>query len=148
MLKATQSAESADLIVFNGKIATQDDRQSFVTALAVKDGRILAAGSAAEVMRHARGDTLHIDLNGRTVIPGLNDSHLHVIRGGLNFNLELRWDGVSTLAEALRMLRRQVLRTRRSGCASSAAGPNSSSPKSVGRRWPSSTRSRPTRRCS
>jgi len=54
VLKATQSAESADLIVFNGKIATQDDRQSFVTALAVKDGRILAAGSAAEVMRHAR----------------------------------------------------------------------------------------------
>ena len=111
MLKATQSAQSADLIVFNGKIATQDDRQSFVTALAVKDGRILAAGSAPEVMRHARSDTLHIDLNGRTVIPGLNDSHLHVIRGGLNFNLELRWDGVSTLAEALRMLRRQVLRT-------------------------------------
>ncbi|WP_260433859.1 amidohydrolase [Burkholderia sp. Bp8998] len=111
VLRATQSAESADLIVYNGKIATQDDRQSFVTALAVKDGRILAAGSGHEVMRHAHDDTLHIDLNGRTVIPGLNDSHLHVIRGGLNFNLELRWDGVSTLAEALCMLRRQVLRT-------------------------------------
>ncbi|RQR45843.1 amidohydrolase [Burkholderia sp. Bp9140] len=111
MLRATQSAESADLIVYNGKIATQDDTQSFVTALAVKDGRILAAGSGHEVMRHARDDTLHIDLNGRTVIPGLNDSHLHAIRGGLNFNLELRWDGVSTLAEALCMLRRQVLRT-------------------------------------
>ncbi|CAB3771424.1 amidohydrolase [Burkholderia puraquae] len=111
MLKVTQSAESADLIVYNGKIATQDDTRSFVTALAVKDGRILAAGSGHEVMRHVRDDTLHIDLNGRTVIPGLNDSHLHVIRGGLNFNLELRWDGVSTLAEALCMLRRQVLRT-------------------------------------
>ncbi|WP_241021123.1 amidohydrolase [Burkholderia sp. Ac-20344] len=111
VLRATQSAESADLIVYNGKIATQDDRQSFVTALAVKDGRILAAGSGPEVMRHVRDDTLHIDLNGRTVIPGLNDSHLHVIRGGLNFNLELRWDGVSTLDEALGMLRRQVLRT-------------------------------------
>ncbi len=111
MLRATQCAESADLIVYNGKIATQDDTQSFVTALAVKDGRILAAGSGHEVMRHAREHTLHIDLNGRTVIPGLNDSHLHVIRGGLNFNLELRWDGVPTLAEALCMLRRQVLRT-------------------------------------
>ncbi|WP_278651122.1 amidohydrolase [Burkholderia lata] len=111
MLNATESAESADLIVYNGKIATQDDRQSFVTALAVKDGRILAAGSGHEVMRHARGDTLRVDLNGRTVIPGLNDSHLHMIRGGLNFNLELRWEGVSTLATALCMLRRQVLRT-------------------------------------
>ncbi|CAB3963933.1 MULTISPECIES: amidohydrolase [Burkholderia] len=111
MLKATESAESADLIVFNGKIATQDDRQSFVAALAVKHGRILATGNGHEVMRHAGADTRRIDLNGRTAIPGLNDSHLHVIRGGLNFNLELRWDGVPTLAEALGMLRRQVLRT-------------------------------------
>ncbi|KVE24392.1 amidohydrolase [Burkholderia singularis] len=111
MLKATQSAEAADLIVWNGKIATQDDRRSFVTALAVKNGRILATGSGREVVRHACADTLSIDLNGRTVIPGLNDSHLHVIRGGLNFNLELRWDGVPTLADALGMLRRQVLRT-------------------------------------
>ncbi|KVC45654.1 amidohydrolase [Burkholderia diffusa] len=111
MLETTAFAEAADLIVHNGKIATQDERQSFVTALAVKDGRILATGSGQDVMRHARDGTLRIDLNGRTVIPGLNDSHLHAIRGGLNFNLELRWDGVPTLADALGMLRRQVLRT-------------------------------------
>lgn len=111
VLETTASAEAADLIVYNGKIATQDARQSFVTALAVKDGRILATGSGHDVMRHARDGTLRIDLNGRTVIPGLNDSHLHAIRGGLNFNLELRWDGVPTLADALCMLRRQVLRT-------------------------------------
>ncbi|WP_175919842.1 amidohydrolase [Burkholderia pyrrocinia] len=111
VLRATESAEAADLIVYNGKIATQDAKRSFVTALAVRDGRVLATGTGPEVMRHARADTLRIDLNGRTVIPGLNDSHLHVIRGGLNFNLELRWDGVPTLADALCMLRRQVLRT-------------------------------------
>lgn len=111
MLRATESAEVADLIVYNGKIATQDAKRSFVTALAVRDGRVLATGTGPEVMRHARACTRRIDLNGRTVIPGLNDSHLHVIRGGLNFNLELRWDGVPTLADALRMLRRQVLRT-------------------------------------
>ncbi|WP_321926198.1 amidohydrolase [Burkholderia sp. BCC1998] len=111
MLDTTAFAEAADLIVYNGKIATQDARQSFVTALAVKDGRILASGSGRDVLRHARDGTLRIDLNGRTVIPGLNDSHLHMIRGGLNFNLELRWDGVPTLADALGMLRRQVLRT-------------------------------------
>ncbi|RQZ38526.1 amidohydrolase [Burkholderia sp. Bp9090] len=111
MLDTTAFAEAADLIVYNGKIATQDVRQSFVTALAVKDGRILASGSGRDVLRHARDGTPRIDLNGRTVIPGLNDSHLHMIRGGLNFNLELRWDGVPTLADALGMLRRQVLRT-------------------------------------
>ena len=50
-------------------------------------------------------------MGGRTVIPGLNDSHLHLIRGGLNFNLELRWDGVPSLADALRMLKEQARRT-------------------------------------
>ena len=52
-----------------------------------------------------------IDAGGRAVIPGLNDSHMHPIRGGLNFNLELRWDGVPSLAEALRLLKEQAART-------------------------------------
>jgi predicted amidohydrolase YtcJ len=55
--------------------------------------------------------TTIIDGNRRTVIPGLNDSHMHPIRGGLNFNLELRWDGVPSLADALRMLKEQAART-------------------------------------
>src|SRR5206468_5014554 len=49
-----------------------------------------------------------IDLNGRRVIPGLIDSHMHVIRGGLNYNMELRWDGVRSLADAMAMLKAQV----------------------------------------
>ena len=52
-----------------------------------------------------------IDAGGRTVIPGLNDSHMHPIRGGLNYNMELRWDGVPSLADALRMLKEQAART-------------------------------------
>ena len=56
-------------------------------------------------------NTKVIDLNGRRVIPGLNDSHLHVIRGGLNYNMELRWDGVPSLADAMRMLKEQAQRT-------------------------------------
>src|SRR6185503_19388475 len=55
--------------------------------------------------------TKRIDLQGRRVIPGLYDSHLHVIRGGLNYNLELRWDGVTSLSDALAMLRAQAGRT-------------------------------------
>lgn len=111
MLSTTEAARSADLVVFNGKIATQDDRRSFVTALAVKDGRIVEAGRDRDAMRHAQRDTVCIDLNGRTVIPGLIDAHLQAIRGGSNFNLELRWDGVTSLADALDLLRRQVART-------------------------------------
>lgn len=97
--------------LFNGKIATQDDKRSFVTALAVKDGKILTTGTDAHTMQFAHAGTQRVDLKGRTVIPGLNDSHLHVIRGGLNFNMELRWDGVPSLGDALEMLRRQVART-------------------------------------
>src|SRR6201984_2418193 len=103
--------QPADLILHNGKIATQDDRRSIVEALAIRDGKFLAVGSDREVMRFRDQRTKLIDLLKRTVIPGLNDSHLHLIRGGLNFNLELRWDGVPSLADALRMLREQAQRT-------------------------------------
>ena len=101
----------ADLILHNGKIATQDDRRSVVEAAAIRDGKFLAIGSDREVMRFRNERTKLIDLNKRTVIPGLNDSHLHLIRGGLNYNLELRWDGVPSLADGLRMLREQAQRT-------------------------------------
>jgi predicted amidohydrolase YtcJ len=101
----------ASSIVRNGRIATQDARRSFASAVAIKDGRFLAVGTEQEVMRHQGPDTTVIDVGGRTVIPGLNDSHTHPIRGGLNYNLELRWDGVPSLADALTMLREQAQRT-------------------------------------
>ena len=103
--------QSAELILQNGKIATQDDRRSIVEAVAIRDGRFLGIGSDREVMRFRDERTKLIDLNKRTVIPGLNDSHLHLIRGGLTYNLELRWDGVPSLADGLRMLREQAQRT-------------------------------------
>jgi predicted amidohydrolase YtcJ len=102
------SPKDADLILLNGRIATQDERRSMVQALAIKDGRILATGTDAEISGY---QGRKIDLNGRTVIPGLIDSHSHPIRGGLYYNLELRWDGVPSLADALRMLREQAQRT-------------------------------------
>ena len=101
----------ADLLLVNGRIATQDDRQPFVNALAIKDGRIHATGDAAAVMAYRSAKTRVVELNGRTVIPGLIDSHSHPIRGGLSYNLELRWDGVPSLADAMRMLREQARRT-------------------------------------
>src|SRR5437588_5896890 len=105
------AATPADVLVHNGRIATQDDRRSFVQAAAVKDGKFIAVGSDQEVMKLRGEQTQVIDVGSRTVIPGLNDSHTHVIRGGLSYNMELRWDGVPSLADALRILREQAQRT-------------------------------------
>ena len=102
---------TADLILHNGKIATMNPKQPEAQAVAVCEGRILAVGSDEDVLKLRGPATRVIDLAGRRAIPGLNDSHLHVIRGGLNFNLELRWDGVPSLADALRMLKEQARRT-------------------------------------
>ena len=87
-----------DLILMNGRIATQDERRSFAQAVAIRDGRFASVGSKEQVMALRGSKTKVIDLGGRTVIPGLNDSHMHPIRGGLNYNMELRWDGVPSLA--------------------------------------------------
>jgi predicted amidohydrolase YtcJ len=106
-----QDESPADLILQNGRFATQNARREMASAVAVRKGRFVAVGEAGDVARFRGPDTLVLDLEGRTVVPGLNDSHLHLIRGGLNFNLELRWDGVPSLADGLRMLREQARRT-------------------------------------
>src|SRR6266480_162586 len=103
-------AMSVDTILHNARIAT-NQVPSFVEAVAISAGKISAAGNDDEILRLRERGTQVIDANRRTVIPGLNDSHLHVIRGGLNFNMELRWDGVPSLADALRMLKEQAART-------------------------------------
>jgi len=102
----------ADLILINGRIATLNPRVPDASAVAIRDGRFLAVGDNRQIISgYADSSTQTIDLKGRTVIPGLNDSHIHIIRGGLNYNMELRWDGVPSLAIALRMLKEQALRT-------------------------------------
>ena len=102
---------TADLILTNGRVVTPDATAPSRRALAIRGETFLAVGDEKAVMSLAGPNTQRIDLGGRTVIPGLNDSHLHVIRGGLNYNLELRWDGVPSLADALHLLRRQAQRT-------------------------------------
>lgn len=101
----------ADLILFNGKIHSFNTETPNTTAVAVKDGKFIAVGNDSEVMSFASEETKIIDLQQKRVVPGINDSHIHLIRGGLNYNLELRWDGVPSLADALRMLKEQVDRT-------------------------------------
>lgn len=103
--------QHADLILHNGKLHTVDPERPEATAVAIRDGVFLAVGSDSDAMAHRGPATQVVDLRGRRAIPGLNDSHLHLIRGGLNYNLELRWEGVPSLADALRMLKDQAERT-------------------------------------
>lgn len=98
-----------DLILWNGKITTLDPKQPEVSAMGIRDGKVAALGTDEEIKK-LLGIKL-IDLNKRRVIPGLNDSHIHLIRGGLNYNMELRWDGIPSLALALKLLKEQTLRT-------------------------------------
>jgi predicted amidohydrolase YtcJ len=99
---------SPDLILHRGLFTTLDRGNPTASAVAIKDGVFTAVGHDQEVMKLAGPLTKVIDLRGRRVLPGLIDNHLHIIRGGLNFNMELRWDGVWSLADAMAMLKKQV----------------------------------------
>jgi predicted amidohydrolase YtcJ len=97
-----------DLILHHGLFQTLDRANPTANAVAIKDGRFTAVGREQDVLPLAGNATEIIDLKGRRVLPGLIDNHLHIIRGGLNFNMELRWDGVRSLADAMAMLKRQI----------------------------------------
>jgi len=97
-----------DLILHQGRFTTLDPANPIADAVAIKDGRFTRVGAASDILPLAGPATRVIALGGRGVLPGLIDNHLHIIRGGLNYNMELRWDGVTSLADAMAMLRRQV----------------------------------------
>ena len=94
-----------DLVFSNGKIVTVDERFTIAQAVAVKGDRIVAVGSAQDIAKLAGPSTRTVDLRGRTAIPGLIDNHLHLLRAGNTWELELRWDGVTTRKRAIEMLR-------------------------------------------
>lgn len=99
------------LVLHSGKITTLDPHTPEATAIAIGDGKVAAIGTDKEVLSFADGSATRIDLNGKRVIPGLNDSHTHLIRGGLNYNMELRWENVPSVSDALAMLRKQAANT-------------------------------------
>ena len=104
----TARAAAPDLILHRGLFTTLDRANPSATAVAITDGKFSAVGRDHEVMNLTGKETKIIDLKGRRALPGLIDNHLHIIRGGLTFNMELRWDGVRSLADAMAMLKRQV----------------------------------------
>jgi predicted amidohydrolase YtcJ len=99
---------TAELILKGGRFTTLDRSNPAASAVAITDGMFTAVGDEREVMPSAGPTTRIIDLKRRRALPGLIDNHLHIIRGGLNFNMELRWDGVRSLADAMAMLKRQM----------------------------------------
>lgn len=101
----------ADLLLVNGRFTTLDRANPAPEAVAIAGGVFIGAGTEAEMRALAGPQTQLIDLGGRRAVPGLIDSHMHIIRGGLNYNLELRWDGVRSLGQAMEMLKQQVAKT-------------------------------------
>lgn len=103
------SSSSPDLIVYNAKVFSHSN--GFQEAFAVKNGTFMKVGKNDEIMKLKSDKTQVINAAGRTVIPGLTDTHAHPIRAGLNYNLELRWDGLKSLKEGLQMIKEQAART-------------------------------------
>ncbi len=106
--RKAEAMDEQDTLLVNGKITTLDRKNPHADAVVIRDRVFAFVGVEAEARAVASRDARIIDLGGRRAIPGLIDSHTHVIRGGLNYNLELRWDGVPTLADAMAMLKRQA----------------------------------------
>jgi predicted amidohydrolase YtcJ len=104
-LFVAQQPPAADMILSNGKIITVDDRFSIAQAVAIKGDRIVAVGTNADINALGGPNTRRIDLRGRSVIPGLIDNHMHLLRAGATWQWEVRWDGVGSRKEALDMLR-------------------------------------------
>lgn len=107
VLPTTGNAQTPapDTILVNGKVVTLDGASSVTQAIAIRDGRILAAGSDVDIRKRADSHTRVLDLGGRTVIPGLMDSHIHALRAGLTYSVELSWAGVPSLAKGLDLIR-------------------------------------------
>ena len=102
---AVLAAQPADLVLLNGRIVTLDQRSTVAEAIAIRGERIAALGSSAAIQTLVVPATRTIDLAGRTVIPGLIDSHIHAIRAGHRYATEVSWTGARTLAEALERVR-------------------------------------------
>ena len=113
-LISAATAQTADTVLFNGKILTVDKDFSTQQALAIGNGRVLALGTSAAMKKLAGSKARLIDLGGRTVIPGLTDGHIHGIRAALTFGTEVNWIGVPTLKAALEKIR-QAAQTQKPG---------------------------------
>lgn len=115
LLPVVAQAQPADLVVTNAKIATLDAAGTMAQAIAVRDGRIVAVGSAAQMGAFTSPATRTVDAGGRTVVPGLIDSHMHAVRAALSYSTEVNWIGAGTIAEAMARIRTAAANARPGG---------------------------------
>ncbi|MFV0677665.1 amidohydrolase [Variovorax sp. tm] len=115
LLTVAAQAQPADLVVTNAKIATLDTAGTMAQAIAVRDGRIVAVGSAAQMGAFTSPATRTVDAGGRTVVPGLIDSHMHAVRAALSYSTEVNWIGAGTIAEAMARIRTAAANARPGG---------------------------------
>jgi len=112
LIQTAAQAQPAELIVVRARIATLDAASTTASALAVRDGRLIAVGSDAAVQATAGPATRRVDAVGRTLIPGLIDSHMHAIRAALSYATEVNWIDAPSIDEAMRRLRDAAGRAR------------------------------------
>ena len=102
---------AADVLLTGGKVITVDDRFTIAQAIAIRGERIVAVGTDRELSRLSGPSTRRIDLAGRSVIPGIIDNHMHLLRAGTTWDREVRWDGVGSRKQALERLRERAKTT-------------------------------------
>ncbi|MDB5595783.1 MAG: TIM-barrel fold metal-dependent hydrolase [Hyphomicrobiales bacterium] len=105
VLLGSALGQDRDLLLSGGHVVTLDAYSTVAEAVMVRDGRIAAIGSSASLRKQVRPGAWEIDLGGRTVIPGLIDSHIHAIRAGLTYSTQVNWIGAASLSEALERIR-------------------------------------------
>ncbi len=100
MICASQ-ANSADIVLTNGQILQVDPAFNTVSAIAIENGEIIATGTDQDISKHINSDTHLVDLKGKTIIPGLIDNHMHLIRAAQNWQQQIRLEGVLDYQAAL-----------------------------------------------
>jgi predicted amidohydrolase YtcJ len=103
-------AQDMDLVVVNGNIYTVNEKQPHAEAFAVRDQRIAFVGSTADVQKLRSANTRVIDLGGKTVVPGLTDSHCHIFGIGER-EMRLNLEGTNSLQDFLAKVKERVSRT-------------------------------------
>jgi predicted amidohydrolase YtcJ len=101
----TALSQPAETILNHGKIISANDKESIYQSMAIREGKIIALGSLTELKVWQGPNTQVIDLKGKTVIPGLIDSHIHAIRAALSYSTEVHWFGLPTIEAALNRLK-------------------------------------------
>ena len=97
--------QPAETILKNGKIISADDKSHVYQAMAIRDGKIIALGKKGDLKAWQGDKTNIIDLQGKSVIPGLIDSHMHAIRAALSYSKEVHWFGLTSIEAALTKLK-------------------------------------------